>query len=378
MDELNGIAQRLNAEPFNLSIRAVELEEKSPDELLQLVIHVISRLDGGMQKQLDASAPKEAIVDLVIQFLTLHKCKLLPAEESKLEEWLDGISILNWLLCNFEFLRKRCYLANYLVPIYVPEEYLDSDSNLAELFQSHQDLQSEFVSIHKEYSSTIASCGCSASDLTEGIKEMRLEKKKLKKRLQQEHNQSRGNINYKQLLIEASRLRQTQRDEIRLGEQKAEQHQLLCLTKQRYEQVRDLSAVLRDIVNNPSSLGELIEKTVFEREYGIAHNRGELESKLALIRKNGTRQDSQEIETLIIKLEHELEEKLVEFDQASRHQSFPLEKLRSFQKVCLHHCSDNYHLMITNRCPVHSTLMWLLPSYMQNIKSSCRESNRKV
>jgi len=43
-DNLQFIVKRLNAEPFNLSVRAVEIEQKSSDELLQLLGDIVSLL----------------------------------------------------------------------------------------------------------------------------------------------------------------------------------------------------------------------------------------------------------------------------------------------------------------------------------------------
>lgn len=351
MEELQYVAQRLNAEPFNLTIRAVELEQKPPNELLQLLIDAVSLLEEDPKANVNVSTePNDVILDKLIHFLTIHKCKILPTNDEELKEWTESIkngqseniSLLYWLLSNYEHLKKRCYLSNYLMPINVPQEYLESDPNLAELLETYQDLQKEFISTHKEYSLVSAST-ISATELSDGRKQMGTEKKQLKEKLQYEQTQIRGNDDFELLLDETSKLRYQMDEEIRLIDQQNEQQQHLSAAKKRLEQVSSTDNALKNIGNDPSSVDELLQKLVFDHETRIAQKRHELELLTqSTTQMRTSRQGIEDIEAVAIELEEKLERKLVEFDEASQ-QSFSLEKLRSFQQVSLLYPFATYH-----------------------------------
>ena len=268
-DNLQFIVKRLNAEPFNLSVRAVEIEQKSSDELLQLLGDIVSLLQNDTKGNV-LEEPKDVQVKQITQFLTLHKYKLLPQDESELTKLSDDIAngqechrILHWMVSNYEYLKTRCYLSQFLMPIEVPLE--NSDSDLSEMAATYRDLQGEFVETHKEYRRIGASSGPSASELIEAIKQMETEKQQLMERLQREKNHVRGNAKLEHLLKETSRLRIGQDDGIRLQEQKKEQEDLMSSAKRRLEQVRHLSNVIKEVSSTNDStiegMDEIINKS---------------------------------------------------------------------------------------------------------------------
>eukprot|EP00956_Cyclotella_meneghiniana_P006489 scaffold8511_cov71-Cyclotella_meneghiniana.AAC.1 len=64
MEELQFVVEQLNAEPFNLSIRAVELEQKSKTELLHLLVHVISIIGDDLEDNSSVES-KEVLADKI-------------------------------------------------------------------------------------------------------------------------------------------------------------------------------------------------------------------------------------------------------------------------------------------------------------------------
>jgi intraflagellar transport protein 81 len=335
MDDLNFIVQRLNSEPFNLSIRAVEFEEKAPDELLQLLIDIVSSLDDRVKADVSVES-KDEVFERLFHFLSMHKYKLL-SHEFHPAEWMDGIgkgqhtvSILCWVLRNYDNLKKRVYLANYLQPINVPEEYLNqSDSNLAELVETYNDLQADFVDLHKEFERVSSSNGPSANDLLRDLDKMKAEKHRLVERLEREHKQARGNTKFELLLKEVSRLRELNDKEIGLYEQRQQQHDIMSLAKKRLEQVHLLSNTLQDVSNDPSEIEKAINHSIIEYEKKIAQRHNEIELKI--VQTDNSHQDCEEINKTVVNLEDELERKLSELDELK--QEFDLEKLRPFQQV---------------------------------------------
>ena len=57
--------------------------------------------------------------------------------------------VLEWLLRRLPDLRKRAYLAKYLVKIDVPPE-VASDADVADMYEQYEQLIENFKSVHKE------------------------------------------------------------------------------------------------------------------------------------------------------------------------------------------------------------------------------------
>jgi len=341
MDDLQFIVQRLNAAPFNISVRAVDFEQKTSDEFLKVTNDVVSSFDPNNHRS--NVEPKDQMLEKLIHFLKTHKCKLLPSGESEQVEWTKSlvngentIHILHWLLSNYEHLQKRCYLANFLMPIEVPQEYLHpANSKLAQMAEAYRELRAEFVEVHKEYE-RLNSSSRSASALVQDIKQLGMEKQQLLEKLEREKNQAKGNIKFEQLLQETSKMRQGQDDEIRLKEQRHKQHQLMNSAKQRLTQVRQLYDILRGVSNDSNSSDQIIYK-LEEGLNNCSHHletiyrrRNKLELKLLQATKAfDASQDVQQIEEMANELEETLENKLSELDS----QNLDLEKLQTFQKA---------------------------------------------
>ena len=342
MDDLQFIVQRLNDAPFGMSIRAFELEKFSTNEHLQLLIDVASTLDAEMKADV-ALEPKELVVEKLVHFLATHKCKLLPPNGSDLTEWIDSIvddsnamRILHWMLSNYQHLQKRTYLARFLIPIDVPQEYLhQSDSNLLEAVNDYKELQAEFIEIHKELERVSASSGRSASDLALDIKRLLVERQQLLDKLEREKSQTKGN-GFEQLLEETSKLRQAEADEMRLHEQKQEQSQLMTAAKQRLNQVRQLHAVLGDGSKDSNSLEQLERglNTSIRQQYELAlRQRIELEAKLLQSKqKLAAAANAEETEGIAMVLDETLQQKLDELEEL-RQDNYSLGNLKTFQQA---------------------------------------------
>ena len=155
MDKLQFIVKRLSEKPFNRAIRAVDFDEKSPDEQLHILNDVLGSLDANLQADVRA-AQRDDVVDQILQFLLLHKCDCIPSngsEDERLFAFVEGLRtgqkdaiypILHWVLSEYESLEKRTYLSQYLMPVDVPTEYLmQGNGNLEELFEAYKELQAE-------------------------------------------------------------------------------------------------------------------------------------------------------------------------------------------------------------------------------------------
>ena len=119
MDDLQFIVGRLAEDPFNLNIRAVDLDEKTPEEHLQLLNDVLASLNSDLKADVRVP-PREDVLEQMIHFLLIHKCQLLPGDEEERYRWIEEsiregqkdtiFKLLHWALSNYEQLKKRCYL----------------------------------------------------------------------------------------------------------------------------------------------------------------------------------------------------------------------------------------------------------------------------
>lgn len=341
MEELQFVVEQLNAEPFNLSIRAVELEQKSNSELLHLLVHIISIVDDGLEVHPSVES-EDVVADKITQFLATHKCKLRLTDESN----DTPISILYWLLQNHDYLKQRCYLSRFLLPIVVPEEYLhESDSNLGELLESVRDLQAEFIERHKEFERARSSSGPSPTALKQEINKLVKEKQQLKERLQREQNLMRGNDKIKALLKETRHLRQSEDDEIKLLSQREDQLERASVAKQRLEQVQHLSGILR-VLKESASIDQMDTSVVdYERKL--------VELELKMHRSCNSSTDTVQMEDAVLALEDELERKLSELDKVTQH-GLDLNKLRTFRQVSwsVHFISSWLYLYSLSHSPI--------------------------
>ena len=71
--------------------------------------------------------------------------------------------VLEWLLQRIPDLKKRAYLAKYLVKVEVPPEVI-SDNDVAELYDQYEALIANFKMVHKE-SEAVKNSGYSTGEL---------------------------------------------------------------------------------------------------------------------------------------------------------------------------------------------------------------------
>jgi hypothetical protein len=305
MTDLTLIASRLN-------MRAVDLDGKTPGELLEVLINVIRKLDN----QFDAAnLSRGEVISRVVHFLQTHKCDLLPSASSK-DEWGDWIvslesgekwqdhfstrqrsssmgkrtrnareidrsaviSLLHWALSNCQELKKRCYLAPFLMPVEVPEILSASlgtvelsranDDTLYDLLESYRELQHDFVKTHKAFESLKESKALPISELSAEIDSVDREKKQLLDILQRDKRMTDISPKFQQLLVETSQMTQSEEHALRLEQQKIEHMEHTEVAKKRLQEVRRL----RDAMNsNATSIDHCIAELEKESKKAVLH-----------------------------------------------------------------------------------------------------------
>ena len=278
MTDLSLIASRLG-------LRAVDVDAKMPNELLQLLINELRKYDS------------ELGIGNIVQFLLVHKCDLLPSASSdEWDEWITSFEngekrvlydLLHWTFSNADYLAQRAYLAPFLLPIEVPEELLSNNDNLYDMDGCYREMQHDFVEIHKTFQSLKESDDVlMMSELNAEIDIAAREKKQLLQRAQRTGTGD-DSAQFQQLLSLTSTLREAQAREAALKQQKMEQLQLSQSVDDRLKGERRISSILS---NNANSIDQCItelktesEEAILKLETGLIPKRLQLEAAVAKV-----------------------------------------------------------------------------------------------
>lgn len=143
----------LNEPPFQENISLVGLDEMSTFDLGDLVFKIFKYLSPDININARQTQPQEIIFQ-VTEFL-----RILSYESEFAPEWEAGLlngdrkviyPIYYFLLKNAPALKKRAYLAKFLVPLDIPADFV-GDPELKRLNEQMKELQAEFQIVHEEF-----------------------------------------------------------------------------------------------------------------------------------------------------------------------------------------------------------------------------------
>lgn len=265
----------------HLNLRAVDLDTKTPKQLLQIFIDQVNKFD-------DSINDSAVDVGRIVQFLQTHKCDLVSglSSEDEWDEWITSLeniySLLHWILTNSDHLSKRCYLEPFCSPIDVPTEFLSSDhGDLYDMFHDYKGLQHDFVELHKAFESLKESKALTISELSIEIDKADREKQQL---LERDQNKA-CDPEFQQLLSLTSTLRKEQARQLALEHQKMEQLQHAEAAEKRLQQE---SRIWLALSNNQDSIDTCIaelekecQETILELETKLIPKRLQLEAVAA-------------------------------------------------------------------------------------------------
>ncbi|KAH8940021.1 hypothetical protein BDL97_15G066000 [Sphagnum fallax] len=153
MAEVQQIVALLNVSPFDYSISCTEFCQKSPQQLRQVLLNVLSTIQPA-KRDIDAD---EATTNWMIELLRVLNYRPLVDGVSFRQGIASGscdiiYPLLTWLLLEnwqMEMLKKRAYLARFLVDVEIPAELLlEEDMNM--LHAQYDLLRDRFKTTHKK------------------------------------------------------------------------------------------------------------------------------------------------------------------------------------------------------------------------------------
>jgi intraflagellar transport protein 81 len=253
MDEIQFIVAKLNDSPFQKKLSLVDFDDKSPVELLQLLMDVFAVMDAAITVDV-REVERDVLVHKVLTFLNILKYQL--PEDDERDAMIRGLAegekqfvypVLHWCLQRLPSLQKRAYLAKYLVPEPIPQEFMQ-DEVLVEIHNSHKQLQQKFKEVHKQVDKLRAE-PTRPSEVKTEIATLEDERKQLIMKIERLKNQTNNEPGFAALLAATTSLRQQQDEDARLGENRRRQLMTLQHARQRLE---DASKRHQALKNNQS------------------------------------------------------------------------------------------------------------------------------
>ena len=241
-EDVKVLVSFLKQAPFSRPFTLVSFSQQSPLDLLQLTNDLFASLDPRQQRDL-RDEPSDLTTHRMIDFLitTLsYQPPSLPSPSSPEQLAAFGSSfisaapatvypVLLYVLSNYESLKKRVYLSQFLSTPAVPPDML-SDPTIASLLASYAQRQEEFKELHRT-TEAVREGALHVSGLKKDVEQLESEREQLRtkmKRLTQrveadEETASGSAAAFSSMLRLTNQLRLEQEEEQKLAQQRDDQ-----------------------------------------------------------------------------------------------------------------------------------------------------------
>ncbi|CAL8251305.1 unnamed protein product [Boreogadus saida] len=267
--QLKFVVEQLNKEPFKKNFNLIMFDSLEPMQLLQNLNDVLAEIDPKQAIDIREEQPEQT-AKRMFSMLGMLKYKPLgpQADASSFRRGLVTGSkpvihpLLQWLLQRLPELRKRAYLARYLVKLEVPAEFLQDDV-ISDTFHQYEELVETFKTYHRECEQ-LKTSGFSTAEIRKDIGVMEEEKDQLIKRVERLRKRVDTVPNHQRMLDLARQLRVEKEREEALAHQKQEQKNQLFRAEQRLQvslqKLKDLRQASVDA--DPESLMRRLEEEI--------------------------------------------------------------------------------------------------------------------
>ncbi|NXH10950.1 IFT81 protein, partial [Bucco capensis] len=155
-DQIQFIVEKLNQEPFRKNYNLITFDSLESMQLLQLLSDVLGEIDPKHAVDIREELPEQT-AKRMLSLLGILKYKP-PGSIADMSAFRQGLvtgskpvihPLLHWLLQRTNELKKRAYLARFLVKLEVPAEFLQDDT-VADTNRQYEELMEAFKNLHKE------------------------------------------------------------------------------------------------------------------------------------------------------------------------------------------------------------------------------------
>ena len=238
------IVEALKRPPFNKRLSLVTFDQQSATELVKLLNDVLVYLDEKQHAVDLIEETEERRGQRMAQFLSLMKYPSLQGMD--MAAFMQGLAsgkqtvvypVLNWLLTELDKLKTRAYLARFLVPIEVPQEFFQAPE-VKDTHAAYLALQKRFTAQHKKVQKFRENKRAPA-ELKSEIKQLEVERGQLKEKISKLRSVTADIRGFSEMLEVTSQYRQEQEVEVKLHERIQEQQHLLRMEEEQYEEVKN-------------------------------------------------------------------------------------------------------------------------------------------
>ncbi|GAB1598445.1 intraflagellar transport protein 81 homolog [Argonauta hians] len=242
-DQLKFIVQGLNQEPFNKNFNMISFDSLEPLSLLQILTDVLAEIDSKHKLDIRQEYPDQTALRIVNTLKILKYTP--PSDKESLSDFNCGLvqadksvvyPILEWLLQRIKELKKRAYLAQFLVKITVPAEIMH-DQTVMESYEQYQAYIEQFKEWHK-HSKQLKDSSFNTSEIRRDISQMEEEKEQLLKRINRLKHKVESHPNAQTMMSVARKLRRERDEEKKLVEQKQRQTDLIHQAEQKIQRLQ--------------------------------------------------------------------------------------------------------------------------------------------
>ncbi|KAL2092766.1 hypothetical protein ACEWY4_012564 [Coilia grayii] len=292
-EQLKFIVEQLNREPFNKSFNLITFDSQKPMQLLQILNDVLAEIDPKHAIDIREEMPEQT-AKRMFTLLGMLKYKP-PGRLSEASSFRQGLvmgskpvvhHVLFWLLQKLPELKKRAYLARFLVKLEVPADFLRDDV-IGDTHHQYEELVEGFKTLHKECEQ-LKSSGFSTAEIRRDIAAMEEEREQLIKRVERLKKRVETVSSHQRMLELTRQLRVEKEREEALAHQKQEQKNQLFQAEQRLQraqmQLKDLRQAAADA--KPESVMKRLEEEIKFNSYMVTDKLPkELQSKRVAVQQ---------------------------------------------------------------------------------------------
>ncbi|XP_078193372.1 intraflagellar transport protein 81 homolog isoform X3 [Callithrix jacchus] len=268
-DQIKFIVDSLNKEPFRKNYNLITFDSLEPMQLLQVLSDVLAEIDPKQLVDIREEMPEQT-AKRMLNLLGILKYKA-SGNATDMSTFRQGLVIgskpviypvLHWLLQRPNELKKRAYLARFLIKLEVPTEFLQ-DETVADTNKQYEELMETFKTLHKEYEQ-LKTSGYSTAEIRKDISAMEEEKDQLIKRVEHLKKRVETAQNHQWMIKIAWQLRVEKEREEYLAQQKQEQKNQLFHAVQRLQRVQNQLKGMRQTAADakPESLMKRLEAEI--------------------------------------------------------------------------------------------------------------------